>query len=168
MSESHRIGGSDEPAAAWSEMPVPQYKSAFGMLHGVLHGVLRGMLHGMLQGMLHGAVWYACMVGSIDCDQRRTIDGDGWEEAVLNDEVPIDIQTDDDIACWVKTRVPNAIGFARHPDFLIQQHLAHVTAIIREGQHTEDMAAGNEAWFVSRPGDKWPLFLYTAEVGHGS
>ena len=75
-------------------------------------------------------------------------DGKGWEMVELNQEVPSDLETRDDIARWVKQREPNAVGFTCHPRFPRERY---VTAILKEGQR-------------SVGADSWPLYLYTTDA----
>ena len=74
-------------------------------------------------------------------------DADGWDkfEIDLSSEVPTDVHNLDDIARWVATRVPTAIGFMVHPSFSADD-CRYVTAPTGEGSHGD-------------PGSSWPVYL---------
>ncbi|GMH65540.1 hypothetical protein TrLO_g8858 [Triparma laevis f. longispina] len=81
-------------------------------------------------------------------------DGTGWTDVELNSEVPSDVRTLDDVAAWVRQRVPNSFGFTAHPDFAERNSKCRfATAFIgEEGDHSAYSAS-------------WSLYLYSIESG---
>ena len=78
----------------------------------------------------------------------KTYKNDTWGEVELNSSIPDSIDTEKQLAIWIRSQVPDAIGFTCHPDFEKRSARCRYATAFRS--HGDQAGAGSS----------WRLFIY--------